>query len=81
MQIVQLQELRRHPKDDAWLRQLFSAKAAQQGGIVRRAVRDVEREIGRDRFVAAVAARNYHLLECADQFIVICRTDHLTVHR
>ena len=32
---------------DVWLLQLFSAKSAREGGIVRRAVRDVEQIIGR----------------------------------
>lgn len=35
---------------DIWLRQLFSAQAARDGGVVRRQVRDVERILGRKAF-------------------------------
>ena len=35
------------PTPDLWLRQLFSAQAARDGGVVRRSVRDVERILGR----------------------------------
>ena len=81
MQTIQLQPLRRRTRGDLWIAQVFDAKAARQGGVVRRAVDDVEREVGRDVFIAAVAARDFHLIECAGQFIVICRTDRITVHR
>ncbi len=64
----------------AFFHQLFSAKAALSGGVVRRAVRDVEREVGRDAMIAEVTRRGFHLLECADQFVIICAPDHLTVH-
>jgi hypothetical protein len=66
--------------NEPWLDQVFSAKAVQQGGVVRRAVRDVEREVGRARFMQAVAARGFHLIECGGQFVVICRTSDLVVH-
>jgi hypothetical protein len=63
----------------AWLETVFQAKAAQRGGIVRRAVRDVEREIGREAFFAAVRRRRFHLVECGGQFIVICNPGLLQV--
>jgi len=55
-----------------WLEEVFSAKSVQRGGVVRRAVRDVEREIGRNRFIHEVRRRGFHLIECGEQFIVIC---------
>lgn len=81
MRQIQLRETRFVRGNPAFLHQLFSAKAAQGGGIVRRAVRDVEREVGRDAIIAEVERRGYHLLECAGQFIIVCASDHLTVHR
>ena len=57
---------------DHWIEQVFAAKAVTKGGIVRRAVPWVEREIGRERFLHEVEQRGFHLLECAGQFIVIC---------
>ena len=80
MQIVQLENLRHTAGHPSWLDQIFSAKAARTGGIVRRSVRDVEREIGRDALLQEVETRGFHLLECADQFSIICRRDHLIVH-
>lgn len=60
-----------------WVRALFSAKAVARGGIVRRSVSSVEREIGRAVFEAEVRRRNFHLLEIGDQYIVICNTGHM----
>jgi len=55
----------------AWLEIMFQAKSVQKGGIVRRAVRDIEREIGRYAFIAAICHRRFHLVECKFKFIVI----------
>lgn len=67
-------------ENEPWLAQIFGAKAARSGGVVRRAVRDVEREIGRDRLKAAVAERGFHMIECGGQFVIICRSADLVVH-
>jgi hypothetical protein len=40
----------------AWLDDVFAAKAVGKGGIVRRAIRDVEREMGRESLSAKFAA-------------------------
>lgn len=63
----------------SWCDSVFQAKAARTGGIVRRAVRDVEREVGREAFIAEVTRRRFHLVECSGQFIVICSDDPLNV--
>ena len=55
-----------------WLDQVFRAKAAQTGGVVRRKIADVEREIGRDALELAVRRRGYHLIECDRDFVIIC---------
>lgn len=68
-----------HP-NEAWLGQIFEAKAARSGGVVRRAVSDVERQVGRARLLQEVTARGYHLVECGGQFIIICRHSDLVVH-
>ena len=62
-----------------WAEAVFSAKAVERGGIVRRAVRDVERELGRAAFVHEVRRRGFHLVECGGQFIVICNTGQVQV--
>lgn len=63
----------------AWLDGIFAAKAVGKGGIVRRAVRDVEREMGRGIFVREVRRRGFHLIECGGQFIVICNTGQMQI--
>lgn len=64
---------------DLWIDAVFSAKAARTGGVVRRSVRWVEREVGRDRFESAVRARGFHMVECGGQFVVICNSGRVRV--
>lgn len=64
----------------SWASAIFGAKSAMRGGVVRRAVRDVEHEIGRDAFYAEVRRRGFHLVECGNQFIVICNDGQMKVH-
>jgi hypothetical protein len=59
-----------HPED--WIEEIFSAKAVARGGVVRRSVHWVDREIGVPRFIDEVRDRGFHLLEGGGQFIVIC---------
>lgn len=66
-----MEQIVRQANADYWVDQVFSAKQAR-GGVVRRAVPWVEREIGRDRFMREVRARGFHLLRAGEQFIVIC---------
>ena len=47
---------------EIWLRQLFSARVAVDGGVVRRKVRDVERIIGRERFEYEVRRRGFRAI-------------------
>ncbi len=60
---------------DCWIVQIFSARAAAEGGIVRRQVRDVERLIGRDRFLREVRRRGFRAAENGDQFVIFCNRD------
>ena len=57
---------------DRWIVQLFSAKSVAEGGIVRRKVADVERLIGRRRFLHEAQRCGFHVAENAGQFIVFC---------
>ncbi|MGI3185327.1 N-(5'-phosphoribosyl)anthranilate isomerase [Nioella aestuarii] len=59
-------------RNDIWLDQIFSAKAAMRGGVIRRSKGDVERKIGRSRLELEVRKRGFHLVEAGDQFIIIC---------
>ena len=75
-----MQMLRTNPLNaQVWLDDLFSAKAVGKGGIIRRAVRDVDREIGRPALFTEVRRRGFHLIECGGQFIVICNPGQLQI--
>ena len=60
------------PIGQDWLEQIFRAKAAVTGGVIRRKVRDVDREIGRDALELEVRRRGFHLLECGGDFVIVC---------
>lgn len=60
-----------HHDPDNWIRLIFSAQAAK-GGVVRRSIDWVDREVGRERFMQEVRRRGFHLLQSSNQFIVVC---------
>ncbi|MBT0956751.1 N-(5'-phosphoribosyl)anthranilate isomerase [Alphaproteobacteria bacterium KMM 3653] len=62
-----------------WIDHLFSAVAAQKGGVVRRSVAWVEREVGLERFKEEVRLRGFRLLQSGGQFIIICNRTPLKV--
>lgn len=57
---------------DMWFAQIFASKAAARGGVVRRAIGDVERVMGRAEFEQRVRQRGFQLLQNGDQYIVLC---------
>lgn len=67
------------PQGQSWLDQVFSSETARRGGVVRRKVSDVEREVGVAALELEVRRRGYHLLRSGGTFIVICRTDPVLV--
>ncbi len=60
---------------EKWMRTVFSAKAVGRGGVIHRAVRDVEHYAGRDLFLHEVRKRGFTLVENGDQFVVFCNRD------
>lgn len=67
------------PRKAQWADAIFASKAVGRGGIVRRSVVTVEREIGRDAFEAEVRRRGFHLVEIGGQFIVLCNSGQMRV--
>jgi hypothetical protein len=63
-----------HPalSPDAMLRRMFTSSKVARGGVFHRSVRDVDRYVGRDRFLAEVDRRGFQCLENDGQLIVIC---------
>ena len=64
---------------DRWIDNIFAAKAARSGGVVRRSAKWVEREIGRKGFELVVRKRGFHMIECGGQLVVICNAGGLKV--
>lgn len=57
---------------DLWLTELFASKAARDGAVVRRKLRDIERFVGIEAFRAEVARRGYRAYENAGQVVIFC---------
>jgi len=66
---------------ERWIRQMFLAQAAADGGIVRRKVRDVERIVGRQRFAEELRRRGYRAVENAGQFVIFCNQEPVVIVR
>lgn len=62
---------------EAWFRHLFEARAALDGGVVRRKVRDMERMVGRDLFVEEIKRRGFTAVENADQVVIFCNAEEV----
>jgi hypothetical protein len=68
-----------YPRRASWADSVFAAKAVAKGGVIRRAIRDVDQDIGRAAFELEVRRRGYHLIECDNQYIVICNAGRINV--
>ena len=66
-----------HTCPNAWIRQIFSAKAAAKGGVIRRSVGWVDREIGREKLALEVRRRGFHMIRAGGQFVIICCQDEI----
>jgi hypothetical protein len=75
-----MDNLIRHSAPDCWIEQVFAAKAVGKGGVIRRNRYWVDAEIGRERFIAEVRKRGFHLLETSDQLIVVCHNGAVRMH-
>ncbi len=57
---------------DVWLMDLFTSKAVQQGGVIRRKARDIERFVGMTRFLEEIDRRGYQVAENSGQIVIFC---------
>ena len=55
-----------------WLRDLFASKAVQQGQVVRRKRRDIDRYVGIDRFLQELESRGFRAVENRGQVVIFC---------
>ena len=57
---------------EVWLHDLFTSRAVQEGAVIRRKARDVERFAGMDRFLAEIHRRGYQAAENSGQIVIFC---------
>ncbi len=57
-----------------WLNQVFSAKSVTHGGVIRRKIVDVEREINLATLELEVRKRGFHLMRSGHHYIIICHS-------
>lgn len=56
---------------------LFSSRAAMNGEVIGRKLRDVERYIGREVFLAETRRCGYPVVENAGQFVIFCNNESI----
>lgn len=59
------------------MRHLFGSQIAQDGGVVRRKLRDIDRIVGRDVFIAELRRRGYRAVINGAHVIVFCNRETL----
>lgn len=64
---------------ERWLRHLFSAKAARDGGVVRRQTRDVERIVGLEAFHRELRRRGYRAAINGNQIVIFCNRSEVRI--
>jgi len=62
-----------------WITHVFSSKAAREGGVVRRKVRDIERYVGLQVFLAELERRGFNAVENAGQLVIFCNQEPVQV--
>ena len=62
-----------------WIAHLFSSKAASEGGVVRRKMRDIERYAGLDFFLEELERRGFTAIENAGQLVVFCNQEPIRI--
>ncbi|MGD9865265.1 MAG: N-(5'-phosphoribosyl)anthranilate isomerase [Pseudodonghicola sp.] len=60
---------------ELWMQQVFEAKSARQGGVVRRKLRDIEMNVGLDRFCDEIRRRGYHAVRNGTQIVIFCNNE------
>ena len=64
-------------QSDTWMLQVFSSKAAREGGVIRRQVADVDRIVGQRRFQREIQRRGFSVVENAGQYVIFCNREPL----
>lgn len=62
-----------------WITHVFSSKAAREGGVVRRKIRDIERYVGLEIFLGELERRGYKAVENAGQLVIFCNQEPVRI--
>ena len=57
---------------ESWMRHLLSSREVGKGGVLRRQVHDVERLVGRARFLDEMRGRGFQVVENGRHFVIFC---------
>ncbi|MAY86404.1 MAG: N-(5'-phosphoribosyl)anthranilate isomerase [Pseudooceanicola sp.] len=70
-----------HLPPTIWMQRIFEAKAARQGQVVRRSLKDIDLIVGREAFERELQRRGYHAVMNGDQVVIFCNNQpiHLWV--
>lgn len=57
---------------EVWLHDLFASKSVQEGAVIRRKARDIERFAGMANFLREIDRRGYQAVENSGQIVIFC---------
>ena len=60
---------------ELFMADLFGSKAAREGRVIRRSLRDIERYVGRATFLNELDRRGFRAIENAGQLIIFCNQE------
>ena len=63
--------------EDQFFGELFASKAARDGAVIRRQLRDVERYVGRGAFLDEMRRRGFSVVENAGHIVIFCTREPL----
>jgi predicted GNAT superfamily acetyltransferase len=64
-----------------YIKRIFEAKAARNGGIVRRKIADVNKYASFAYLLKDVEARGFHLIEAHEHYVIFCSTESIKLLR
>jgi hypothetical protein len=62
-----------------WIEQIFRAKAASTGGVIRRKVSSVLKHATVDALIEAVNRRGFHLILNGEYFVILCNSTNVII--
>ncbi len=60
---------------EIFMADLFGSRAARDGRVIRRKLRDIDRYAGRERSVEELQRRGYRAVENAGQMVIFCNQE------